>query len=295
MAREVPPLCKLNLFVPSLKQHSHTGYFVFDRQARPHLILTCRSLTGKALGLPSGTKPSFWNLTPELQATLLQAMLRVAHDVGFRRLEVHLGSWVSSYHIHAHIQMPLVPYFQLRAAHQGMSKWTLHDVKQRKSYVENALQSAAFFHEQDGPAAREIVESEIPQLTADLSAFDSVDFDSDLSGTAGIDVIFKNAPVVKKMQLQELQNAMEAVQQLCLQLKIDGAFLLLPAPASGAASQDNHQESVARIMCRPDQFVCCLSPERRKVWYEVWAAKKTVLSNKDDLSLLPAPANGHQA
>lgn len=107
--------------------------------------------------------------------------------------------------------------------------------------------------------------------------------------------IFKNAPVVKKMQLEELQNAVEEVQQLCLQLKIDGAFLLLLAPASGAASQDNHQEIVARIMCRRDRFVCCLSPERRKVWYEVLAAKNTVLSNKDDLSLLPAPTNGHQS
>lgn len=115
-------LLRVILFSPSLKQRSHTGCFFFDRQARPHLILSFKSLTGKALDLAVGTKPSFWNVTPELKATLLQAMLRVA-----------------------------------------------------------------FFHEQDGPDAREIVESEIPQLTADLSDLDSVDFDSDLSGTAGID------------------------------------------------------------------------------------------------------------
>ena len=27
--------------------------FVFDRQARPHIILSCKSLTGPALGLPT--------------------------------------------------------------------------------------------------------------------------------------------------------------------------------------------------------------------------------------------------
>eukprot|EP00966_Prymnesium_polylepis_P177805 4117489-Prymnesium_polylepis.1 len=49
---------------------------VFDRQARPHIILSCKALTGPALGLPPGRKPSYWDLSPDVQACLVEQQLR---------------------------------------------------------------------------------------------------------------------------------------------------------------------------------------------------------------------------
>ena len=46
---------------------------VFDRQARPRVILTSRALTGPAVGVPH--KPSYWDLPADVQTLLVELQL----------------------------------------------------------------------------------------------------------------------------------------------------------------------------------------------------------------------------
>ena len=79
--------------------------FVFDRQARSHIILTCKELTKEKLGLDR--RPSYWDLPIELQANLVRMMVRCgtafasklglpSDDTDSWHMEIHLGTWVVS-------------------------------------------------------------------------------------------------------------------------------------------------------------------------------------------------------
>ena len=261
---------------------------VFDRQARPHIILSCKALTGRALGLPSGRRPSYWDLPPELQALLIAQQLKLAVEINALRVEVHLGSWVSSHSIHAHVKLSLQPYFRLRAEHQGLAGWTAEDQKRRAHYISKVHRDRSRYHKEDAAAAHAVVVSDAPRCTADVSAFDSVSFDDDTSGTPCIDITFKNAPVIKNMSHDELRNAMEAIQMLCEHLSIKGAHLLLPAPAVGTAGMAGaHQERAARVVCEAACFLQCLPLDRRRAWYEAWTAgNPSAQAYMEDLSPL---------
>ena len=104
-------------------------------------------------------------------------------------------------------------------------------------YIAKVSRDRARYHKEDEAAAKLAVESGAPQRTAITSAFNSIAFDRDEIGVPVIDITFKNAPIVKSMCHEELQVAMQAIYALCYQLEIDGAHLLLPAPAAGAAGK----------------------------------------------------------
>jgi len=271
--------------------------FVFDRQARPRIILTCPSLTMRTLNTPH--KPSYWDLPIELQASLLGKQLSVAKDVAALRVEVHLGSWVSSKRIHAHIVMPLVPYYELRASKQGQPSWTASDEVMRAAYVSKTIADHAKYHRDDGRATHAVATSGVEQPAADISAFESVVFDADGSGTAAIDLTFRSAKSSEIMDMGhgELALAVTAIRDLCEALAIDGAHLLMPAPASGnAGAAGAYQERVARLVLRPDVFVRCLPLERhnntpgRLEWFGRWKEGDPIArAYKEDMSLLGPP------
>jgi len=269
--------------------------FVFDFQARPHVVLAIKALTGPALGVSH--KPSYWDLPLGLQTLLLERQLAVANELSALRLEVHLGSWVSGRHIHAHIVLPLRPYFELRALGGDASKasWTPKDVQWRAQYVAKTQRDHARFHAQDGPIAHQAATSGLPQREANLSEFDAVVFDADGSGTAAIDLVFKGSPAVKSMTRAELRGALQAVGKLCKDLMLDGAHLLLPAPAVGVPDKDvgindraqAHQDCAARLVIRADLFVLCLPPDKRLDWHKRWAKGDPIArSYKEDMSSL---------
>ena len=267
--------------------------FVFDRQARPHLILTCNQLTGDSLGV--GRKPSFWDLPIELQGSLLARQNRVAAEMSALHSEVHLGSWVSSKHIHAHVVLPLLPYFALRAEALGVGTYDSADVQRRAHYVDKTARDGLKFKNMDGPATYKAAMSAVPQRMANKSSFESLTFDADESGTPAIDMTFKNAPLIKEMSIGELCEALKAIRGLCDALCIDGAHLLFPAPALGNEAQVTraHQECVARLVIRPDLFVLALPPEERLTWYSAWLqGDPRARAYKEDRSLLPQVPEG---
>jgi hypothetical protein len=268
--------------------------FVFDRQARPHVILSCKALTSLHLGV-ARDKPSFWDLPHDLQAMLLKRQLTLANELNAMRCEVHLGSWVSSRSIHAHIILPLMPFFQLRADMLKQPSWTAADAERRAHYVNKVTRDRNRYHKQDAREALEAVTSGASQLIANFDAFDGVVFDAEETGTPSIDITFKGAPVVKAMDHGQLCAGLQAVQSLCAELRIDGAHLLLPAPAVGEAGMAGaHQERVVRIVCVPKAFVLCLPPERRQIWYAAYktASNPSACAYKEDLSLLDLKSGG---
>lgn len=284
--------------------------FVFDWQARPHVILAVKNLTGPVLGLQR--KPSYWDLPVELQSLLLERQLAVSNELSGLRVEVHLGDWVSGScrHIHAHVVLPLLPYYELRAQISGAaaSKWTAEDAKRRAQYVSKVHRDHARFRELDRPATLQAATSGDAQRTADLAAFETVVFDADKSGTAAIDLVFRGAPMIKSMAHAELCAALSAVHKLCEELAVHGAHLLIPAPAAPApaapapvpnssgkevtrhedgALNGAHQDRAVRLVIRSDIFVRCLPPDKRLSWYELWAqGDPTARANKEDMSLL---------
>jgi len=262
--------------------------FVFDRQARPHLILTCPQLTGDALGV--GRKPSFFDLPIEFQASLLERQTRVATELSALHSEVHLGSWVSSNHIHAHVVLPLLPYFTLRASMLGVERYGFEEAQRRVHYVEKTARAGLKFKNMDGPATHKAVMSGEPQRLANVASFESLRFDADENGTAAIDMTFKNAPLVKNMSAAELCEALMAIRGLYDALCLDGAHLLFPAPSLGDGAQlaGGHQERVARLVVRPDLFALALPPEGRLTWYNAWIqGDPQARTYKEDMSLLP--------
>ena len=267
---------------------------VFDRQARPRVILTSRALTGPAVGVPH--KPSYWDLPADVQTLLVELQLRVAKDVEALRVEVHLGPWVSSKYIHAHIVMPLLPYYKLRARAQHQASWSPNDEQMRASYVRKTKADHARYHEEDAHSAYEAANSGHPQLTADVNAFEAVTFDADDSGTAAIDVTFKISAPIRDMPRDELRNALKSIQELCSALAVDGAHLLLPAPALGSLGATGaHQERTARLVLRPSLFVRCLPPEKRLEWYGRWQEGNPVArAYKEDMSLLQGTTSAGQ-
>lgn len=287
--------------------------FVFDWQARPHVILAVKNLTGPVLGLQR--KPSYWDLPVELQSLLLERQLAVSNELSGLRVEVHLGNWVSGRHIHAHVVLPLLPYYELRAQIAGAaaSKWTAEDAKRRAQYVSKVHRDHARYRELDRPATLQAATSGDAQRTADLAAFETAVFDADKSGTAAIDLVFREAPVIKSMAHGELCVALSAIRKLCEELAVDGAHLLLPAPAAPAPAapapvpkssgkevtrhQDGaHQDRAVRLVIRADIFVRCLPPDKRLSWYELWAqGDPTARAYKEDMSLLPSALYMQQA
>ena len=81
---------------------------------------------------------------------------------------------------------------------------------------------------------------------------------------------------------------MESIQRLCSAFEIDGAHLLLPAPALGSGGATGaHQERTARLVLRPDVFARCLPLEHRLEWYGRWQEGDPVeRAYKEDMSLL---------
>lgn len=272
--------------------------FVFDFQARPHVILAVKDLTGPALGLQR--KPSYWDLPVELQSLLLEKQLAVSSELAGLRLEVHLGDWVSGRHIHAHVVLPLHPYYALRARVKQEAKWTAEDAKRRVHYVSKVHRDHARYRALDGPLTHQAATSGAPQRTADLTAFETVVFDADKSGTAAIDLVFRGAPTIQSMAHSELCVALSAIRELCEALAVDGAHLLLPAPAApdpvpapagmlaDRRHEDGaHQDRAVRLVIRADIFACCLPPDKRLGWYELWARGDPVArAYKEDMSLL---------
>lgn len=268
--------------------------FVFDRQARPHLILICDQLTDESLGL--GRKPSYWDLPVELQASLLELQNRVVVELSALRSEVHLGSWVSSKHIHAHVVMPLLPYFAIRAASLKAACYDLADAERRARYVEKRARDNIKFKNMDGLATQRATLSGKPQRKPNEKSFEALSFDPEESGMAVIDMTFKGAPRIKSMPHAELCEALVAIRGLCDALSLEGAHLLFPAPALGDATQLTcvPQERVARLVVRPDLFVLGLPPQRRQAWYEMWiqADHRHSPAYKEDFALLPQPPAG---
>lgn len=263
--------------------------FVCDRQERPHIILACKQLTARTLGLDR--KPSFFDLPPELQASLLELQMSVAKELTAERLEVHLGGWVSGNHIHAHIVAPLLPYFELHAMlAPTVSK--AERVQRRERYVTKTQQDHARYHQMDDGLAHKEAASNSPQhVVSNLFAFDRVAFDADESGTASIDITFKNAPLIMEMTREELCGALEEIRALCSALIINDAHLLLPAPATSGAG--THQDRTARLVVRPDVFVLCLPPHERLEWYSKWARGDPIArAYKEDMQLLSVDEGG---
>ena len=137
--------------------------FVFDFQARPHVILAVKELTGPALGLQR--KPSYWDLPVELQSLLLEKQLAMSIELAGLRLEVHLGDWVSGRHIHAHVVLPLHPYYALRARVKQEAKWTACSTSRRFTAITSAhstcaaSKAATFWPAAQGSASRSALDA----------------------------------------------------------------------------------------------------------------------------------------
>jgi hypothetical protein len=245
--------------------------FVFDRQARAHIILACKQLNKTMLGL--SRKPSYWDLPVCLQAKLVSMQLRVGAYIAASKglpasawhVEIHLGTWVSGSHIHAHVVLPTGPYFEIReevARAQGRGYMCRNDQANRKAYVEKTAADQQHYKELDLPLVQQAARSEIPPPTCTQTHFESISFDADAKGTAAIDVKFSKA-FMPAMPQEELTNALSHLWQLCQELQIEGCHLLLPAP-------DYASWQFVRLVLPAERFVACLPISDREAWLMKW-------------------------
>ena len=175
-----------------------------------------------------------------------------------------------------------------------------HPCARTRHAVAKVHRDHARYRALDGPLTHQAATAGAPQRTADLTAFETVVFDADKSGTAAIDLVFRGAPTIQSMAHSELCVALLAIRELCEAFAVDGAHLLLPAPAApdpvpasagmlaDTRREDGaHQDRAVRLVIRADIFVCCLPPDKRLGWYELWARGDPVArAYKEDMSLL---------
>jgi len=246
--------------------------FVFDCQARPHIVLTCPALTGLSLGIAPPRKPSYWDLPTATQAQLLHKQLAcgraAASDLGLSetaiRATIHLGEWVTGRHIHAHIQLPTQPYYRLLAATRGDPEWSADECAERAAFVAKLRQDNKRFHAMDLPALRVAAASLAPppDVTALTAPFRAVTYDPKSEGAAAIDVTFV-APILH-VQCEPLTQVLHDLNAFVHGLGVKGCFYLFPAP--GCMTGDT-----ARVVILPGKFISLLPIEARAAWAEKWA------------------------
>jgi len=265
--------------------------FVFDRQARPHMILTCPALNARSLGIVPSRKPSFWDLPTAMQGKLLHKLLAcgraTVQDLGLPeaafRAAIHLGEWVSSWSIHAHIMLPTEPYYRLLAATRGDPEWSAGDSSKRAGYLAKLSRDNARFHAMDLPALLVAAASLAPppDVGALTAPFQAVTYDPKSEGAAAIDVTF-GAPFLS-MTCEALAQVMDDLNALVQGLGVTGCFYLFTAP--GCLTGDT-----ARVVILPENFVGLLPINARAAWAKKWAVGDPVQrASCDDLDPLPTP------
>jgi hypothetical protein len=131
--------------------------YKFARQPRPTLMLTCQPLN-KAF-LKVAYRPSYWDLPTPTQATLLGMQLEVGREVTKKldlpesafTIAIHLRRWISGFHIHSNIMLPLEPYFRLFSEYRGKNSWDEEDSERREQYLKYLTYENAKWHEGDFP------------------------------------------------------------------------------------------------------------------------------------------------
>ena len=105
-----------------LEEHNLNLNYQFDRQARPHVIITIDNEEKHVIGVVrKGRRNPLANLPPEKSAAILAAVRTdvrelikwASADGQHFHIEVHFGQWQSSRHIHLHAVLPLQTYTDL--------------------------------------------------------------------------------------------------------------------------------------------------------------------------------------
>ena len=74
-----------------------------------------------------------------------------------------------------------------------------HPCARTRHAVAKVHRDHARYRALDGPLTHQAATAGAPQRTADLTAFETVVFDADKSGTAAIDLVFRGAPTIQSM------------------------------------------------------------------------------------------------
>lgn len=263
----------------------------FDRQARPHLVLTCKNLNGRSLPIK---KPSYWDLPPSTQASLLQKQFQVGREVTEKlglpestfTAAIHLGEWASSHHIHSHIILPLQPYFRLFSEYREKESWDEEDCERRMQFLKLQDYSRSKYHAKDlAKVLREVAKNVVwPDINNLVERF-HLTFDPSGEGTSAMDVHFGES--FHKMNHQDHTQVLQDLNELVKEhLCMKGCHYYFPAPGNVACD-------TVRVVCPPEVFVRFLPPEQRGTWAEKWAVwgkgGPIHRAGCDDLSELPLP------
>jgi hypothetical protein len=264
--------------------------YKFDRQPRPHLILTCQSLNGYFLAVQH--RPSYWDLEPATQAHLLGMQLALGHNVTQQlglpeaafTAAIHLGTWVSSKAIHSHIMLPLQPYFQLFSLCQQKPSWDRNDCSKRALFLEKLSRDRAKYHAEDRPKVmQEVVAASAPPDLQDAIERFRMTFDPSGDGTSAIDLSFGQSfrLMSHKVLVQALNDLNELVQ---VRLGMTACFYFFPAPGNAAGD-------TMRVVCPPEVFVTFLPSEERAAWAKKWDQGDPIQrACGDDVAQLSRPA-----
>jgi hypothetical protein len=234
---------------------------VFDCQARPHLIVMCRALSGKRCGCQGKERPSYWHLDPRARLTLtefqLSCMRKVAEELSLPEgsvwAEIHLGSWVSSktHYIHSHIVLPAPAYFDLMQifATPGNKSLDMWQEKYR-TYLEKERDERERWFPGDAEDAKRAMSSRLHQTLPQ-------------GGNIVRDMLVSPDTPVFDVSLPTTDSLV--LLDDFVKPRLTGCFYLIPF-------RQKYKESfVVRVICPPGDFVKAFStPQDVQQWHCKW-------------------------
>ena len=244
---------------------------VFDRQARPHLIVMCRSLDGERCGCEGTERPSYWHLRPQAEAKLfefqLSCMRKVAEELslpeGSLWAEIHLGSWVSSGYVHSHIVLPARAYLSLKTQYEHSSGGTCFGAWQawharHRTYLESERRRREKWFNGDAAEAKAAAHAAAeparsPELEGDVR-------------TLGV-VVSPDTPVFDVTL--PTADSLVVLDNFC-KPKVGGCFYLIPFQRRSA--EDGLR---VRVICPPGDFAKAFKPpDGIEQWYDKFSLER---------------------
>lgn len=252
--------------------------FVTDFQARPHLIVVCPGLDSagfRRLELqPRNKKPSFWDLPNGMQAEMLYIMLEAALRHEAKQCEIHLGEWVDTAKLHAHLVLDSGIYISEFLKHVTPEEYR----KAHNSYLQTTESNRFDYHQEDEQAVRRNLVAPVRAIGEDGAR---VSFDSTQS-TSVMTVSFDKG--LCAMSMAEVQEVTACLQRVACQLGLRSASYILP---TGPALEEAALRSV-RVLVPPEVFVTCLPVEERDAWLTRWVEGDPVArATGEDMAPIP--------
>eukprot|EP01104_Vermistella_antarctica_P014951 TRINITY_DN4805_c0_g1_i1.p1 TRINITY_DN4805_c0_g1~~TRINITY_DN4805_c0_g1_i1.p1 ORF type:complete len:847 (+),score=102.86 TRINITY_DN4805_c0_g1_i1:172-2712(+) len=262
--------------------------FVLDRQARPHVIATTnycqKNLRKTGLG----------DIDLDLAASFVQRVHRFAKrwndvdDVPVRHLEFHMGEWVSSKHLHAHIVCQLEPYFAAMSNSRLYSvPWRTRQLQQtaRSTFLSETKESSEVEKTTDVGNCGAALEPQVGSLpffavaglrTSDtvpapswtVPASDGADY-----GLACVDITLANS-LWRREESEEAEVIRAVLEHVFAGLRgalgVEGEdrltmFLLLPF------GDDDRR---VRAVVPPDQFLRLVPIDERAIWSKAFEGRE---------------------